>query len=116
MVDDLPCLFPPIRSISHNIDLIPRGSLPNKYVYRIMLQENEEVRKQVQDLMEKGLIRDILSPCVVPTMLSTKKDGVWRMCTDLRAINKITIRCRFHLPRMDDLMDFLSGAKFFFKY
>jgi hypothetical protein len=115
VVDDLPCSLLPIKSISHHIDLIPRASLPNKAVYKLMLQENEEVKKQVQDLMDKGLVQEILSPCVVPTMLSLNKDGGWRMCKNSRAINKITIRYSFPLPRMDDLMDCLSGAKFFSK-
>jgi hypothetical protein len=76
---------------------------------------NEEVKKQIQDLMDKGLIRESLSPCAIPTMLSPKKYGGWRMCTDSRVINKITIRYRFPLTRMDKLMDCLSGEKFFFK-
>jgi hypothetical protein len=114
-VDELPCLLPPIRSISHHIDLILGASLLNKAVYRLTPQENEEVKRQVQDLMEKGLIREILIPCVVPTMLSPKKYGGYKMCIDSREINKITIRYRFPLPRMDDLMDCLSGAKFFSK-
>jgi hypothetical protein len=65
--------------------------------------------------MDKGLIRERLSPCVVPTVLSQKKYGGWRMCTDSREIKKITIRYKFPLPRMDDLMDFLSGTRFFSK-
>jgi hypothetical protein len=114
-VDELPCSLSPIRSISHHIDLIPRASLTNKATYRLTPQENEEFKRQVHDLMEKRLVRESLSPCAVPPVLSPKKDGGWKMCTDLRDINKITIRYRFHLPRMDDLMDCLSGAKFFSK-
>jgi hypothetical protein len=115
VVDELPHSLPLVRSVSHHIDLIPGASLPNKAAYRLTLQENEEVKRQVQELLDKGLVRESLSPCVVPTVLSSKKDGGWRMCTDSRAINKITIRYRFPLPRMDDLMDFLSGEFFFSK-
>ena len=65
--------------------------------------------------MDKGLVRESLSPCVVLTILSPKKEGGWRMCTNLREINRITIRYKFPLPRMDDLMDCLSGEKYFSK-
>jgi hypothetical protein len=113
VVDELPNSLPPIRSVSHHIELILGESMLNKAAYRLTSQENEEVKRQVQDLLDKGLDREILSPCAVPTVLSPKKDGGWRMCTYSRAINKITIRYRFPLPGMDDLMDFLSGANYF---
>jgi hypothetical protein len=115
IVDKLPHSLPPIWSVSHHIDLIPGASLSNKVAYRLTPQENEEVKRQVQELLDKGLVRESLSPCVIPTVLSLKKDGGWRMCTDSRVINKITIRYRFPLPRMDDLMDCLSGEKYFSK-
>jgi hypothetical protein len=66
-------------------------------------------------LLDKGLVRERLSTCAVPSILSPKTDGGWIMCTDSRAIKNITIRYIFPLPRMDDLMDFLSGANYFSK-
>ena len=79
--------LPPIRKISHQIDLIPRASFPNKAAHRMTPTEIEELNRQVHELLRKGLIRESLSLCVVPTILAPKKDGEWRMCTDSRAIN-----------------------------
>ena len=92
IVDEFPNELPPVRSISHHIDLIPGASLPNKATYRLTPLENEEIKQQVQQLLEKGLLKEIFSPCVVPTVLCPKKDGGWRMCTNSREINKITIK------------------------
>jgi hypothetical protein len=91
IVNELPNAFPLVRSISHHIDLIPGASLPNKEAYRLTPQENEEIKKQVQELLDKGLVKESFSPCVVPTVLIPKKDGGWSMCVDSMEINKITI-------------------------
>jgi hypothetical protein len=107
--------LPLVRSISHCMDLIPAASFPNKAPYRLTPAKNEELNRQVHELLQKGLIRESLSPCAIPTVLAPKKNGEWRMCTDSRAINKITVKYRFLMLRMDDIMDCLSGAKYFTK-
>ena len=75
----------------------------------------EELNRQVQELLRKGLIRESLSPCPIPVALAPKKDGEWRICIDYQAINRITIKYHFPFPRIDDLMDYLSGAQYFTK-
>lgn len=113
--EEVPAGLPPLRGIEHQIDLIPGASLPNRAPYRTNPEETKEIQKQVQELLDKGYIRVSLSPCVVPVILVPKKDGTLRMCVDCRAINNITIRYRHPIPRLEDMLDELSGAAIFSK-
>src|SRR5260364_353329 len=75
----------------------------------------EELKRQIKDYLEKGIIRPSASPYGAPVLFVAKKKGSLRMCVDYRALNKITIKNRYPLSHIDELLDQLHGAKFFTK-
>ena len=107
--------LPPKRGVQHEIQLLQDAPLPNIKMYRLSVVENEEIKRQVMELLAQGIIRPSTSPCGSPIILVPKKDGTWRMCVDFRALNKITIKNRYPLPRIDDLLDQLRNAIYFTK-
>src|SRR5262249_20515846 len=112
--DDLPGL-PPSREIDFCIKLIPGTSPISIAPYRMAPAELAELKKQLQDLLEKGLIRPSVSPWVAPVLFVKKKDGSFRMCIDYRKLNQVTVKNRYPLPQIDDLFDQLGSAKVFSK-
>ncbi|GJR81862.1 putative reverse transcriptase domain-containing protein [Tanacetum coccineum] len=112
--DDLSGL-PPIREIEFRIELIPGATPVAKSPYRLAPSKMEELSGQLKELQDKGFIRPSSSPWGAPVLFVKKKDGSFRMCIDYRELNKLTVKNRYPLPRIDDLFDQLQGSQFFSK-
>ncbi|KAJ9512237.1 hypothetical protein QJQ45_012789 [Haematococcus lacustris] len=104
----------PHRSVDHVIQL-ESGTPPNRPVYRMSQEELDELKRQLDELLAKGYIRPSTSPFGSAVLFVRKKDGSLRLCVDYRALNQLTIKNRYPLPRIDDLLDQLAGARVFSK-
>ncbi|GJV91325.1 putative reverse transcriptase domain-containing protein [Tanacetum coccineum] len=112
--EDLPGL-PPIRQVEFQINLVPGAALVARAQYRLAPSEMEELSTQLQELSDKGFIRPSSSPWGAPVLFVKKKDGSFRMCLDYRELNKLTVKNRYPLPRIDDLFDQLQGSSVYSK-
>nr|GEW36694.1 putative reverse transcriptase domain-containing protein [Tanacetum cinerariifolium] len=111
---DLPGL-PPTRPVEFQIDLIPGAAPVARAPYRLAPSEMKELSEQLQELFEKGFIRPSSSPWGSPVLFIKKKDGSFEMCIDYRELNKLTVKNRYPLPRIDDLFDQLQGSSVYSK-
>ncbi|GJU10915.1 putative reverse transcriptase domain-containing protein [Tanacetum coccineum] len=121
-VRDFPEVFPedltglPLaRPVEFQIDLIPRAAPVARAPYLLAPSEMKELSEQLQELSDKGFIRPSSSPWGAPVLFVKKKDGSFRMCIDYRELNKLTVKNRYPLPRIDNLFDQLQGSNIYSK-
>ena len=122
VVNEFPDVFPddlielpPNREVEFTIDLIP-GTAPISIApYRMAPSELKELKVRLQELLDKGFVRPSVSPWGAPVLFVKKKDETLRLCIDYRQLNKVTIRNKYPLPRIDDLFDQLQGVRVFSK-
>ena len=107
--EELPGIVPD-REIEFTIELVPGASPVSIAPYRMTPEELLELKTQLSDYLDNGFIRPSMSPWGAPVLFVKKRDGSMRMCIDYRHLNKLTIRNKYPLPRIDDLFDQLQGS------
>ena len=107
--------LPPQREIEFVIDVVPGATPASITLYRMAPLELKELKLQLQELLEKGFIQPCVSPWEASVLFVKKKDGTLQLCIDYRQLNKLTVKNKYLLPRIDDLFDQLKGASIFSK-
>ena len=107
--------MPPERDIDHEIELVPGASPIAKSPYKMSVPEAIELKEQLRQLLEQGFIRPSVSPWGAPVLFQKKKDGTLRLCIDYRGLNQLTIKNKYPIPRIDELLDHLHGSTIFSK-
>ncbi|CAA0831731.1 Unknown protein, partial [Striga hermonthica] len=106
---------PPNRQVEFTIDLLPGAGPVSKAPYRMALKELQELKTQIQELLNLGFIRPSVSPWGAPVLFVKNKDGSMRMCINYHELNNLTVKNKYPLPRIEDLFDQLRGASVFSK-
>jgi len=101
--------------VDHRIELVPGATPPSQPPYRMSPRDLGELRRQLEELIDAGFVRPSKAPYGAPVLFQKKADGSLRMCVDYRALNKVTIKNKYPVPLVQDLMDRLSGASVFTK-
>jgi hypothetical protein len=110
-----PTGLPPSRDVDHCISFNARTEPINVRLYRYAYYQKEAIEKQVHEMLNSGLIRPSTGLFSSPVLLVKKKDGTWCFYTDYRALNAATVKDRFPIPTVDDMLDELYGASYFTK-
>jgi hypothetical protein len=110
-----PQTLPPHRKFDHHIPLLPGAKPVNVKPYRYAPHQKSEIEKQVADMLKRGVIQESTSPFASPVLLVRKEDGTLHFCIDYRALTGITLKNKYPMPVVDELLDELAGAQWFTK-